>query len=125
MLSTLFGKKASKNANPPWDEIPFGAISLPIWRTLTRDGRARFAFGISRPWEKGGERYYARSFDVGNLWDIIGALEKLSLSLAAREDISGKDREVLMDVQSNLERALKSRQSNGAKYGNGHSEPTR
>lgn len=120
MLSTLFGKKArTQESNAPWDEIFFGDISIPIWRTRTKDGRARFMFGFSRPFEKAGRKYYARTFDIQNLWDIIGGLGKLTLNLADRDTVSPKDREILLRVHVAIKRALRAESSNGVDVSNG------
>ena len=115
MLSILFGKKArTQESQSPWDEIFVGDISIPIWRSRTRDGRARFMFGFSRPFEKAGRKYYAKTFDIHDLWDILGGLGKLTLNLADRDTVSPKDREILLRVHVALKRALRVEASNGA-----------
>lgn len=125
MLSTLFGKKQTEATEkqvgkPPWDEQRHGVVSLPIWRTPFGEGRARFAFGFSRP--LGEDRGYARSFKIEHLWDILRAMEELSLRLSVRHDVSREEREIAAQVQSVLDQALALRNRMST---NGHSEPTR
>lgn len=126
MLSTLFGKKATKsNTNPPWDTVVVGAISVPIWRSSTRDGQSRFVFGISRPFKNGGKELYAKTFGVEHLWDIARSLQEFALLLGSRRDVPRSDRVIIEQFIAALERALEARQVTPVKFAGGRSEPTR
>jgi hypothetical protein len=126
MLSTLFGKKATKpTGNPPWDTVEVGAISVPIWRNSRKDGLSRFVFGISRPFKDRGEERFGKTYDVEHLWDILRALQQLSLRLRARPDVPRNDQVILEQFLAAVERSLDCRQAAPVKIASGRSEPPR
>lgn len=125
MFSELFGKKKERKGNSPWDEIRHGGVTIPIWRAQARDGQSRFVFGISRVYEKHGESYYAKTYEIRNLMDIFHGLEKLAMKLTEREDVSLKNRQFLARILVVLEQVLSSPEVKGGQYVNGRSEPRR
>ena len=124
-MFNLFGKQkeSERNSNPPVDEKIYGPITFPIWRNRTKDGRTRFVFGISRPYERRGDLCYGKTFEVQNIKDIMFGLRKVGVSLLERDDLSLKDRHNLIQIISVLERVLSSPEVKSGQVANGHGEP--
>ena len=122
MLSTLFGKKASEKVQPnsPWDEVTWegSEVTVPIWKSRTKEGWSRFVFSFSRPFTSGGEKYYARTFEVQHVRDIVGGLDKLALLLASREDVAPNDRRDWLNVHRVMENAFRAIQAPKGHFSN-------
>lgn len=124
MLSALFGKKKVVSKNPPLDTVDSKRVSIPYWRSRTKDGESRFVFRISRAYEKFGKQYYAKTLEIQDIKDIFYGIQKLAKDLVDRRDLPLSDHHTLVRVSTLLERVLSSKEMKGDYEVNGHSEPS-
>lgn len=61
---------------------------------MSRRGRSRYVFGLSRPFLRDGKTRYAKTFGAENLSDILEGLLALQSSRIRRSDISEQDRDL-------------------------------
>lgn len=124
MFSALFGRKKVGSKNPPLDTVASKRVSIPYWRSWTKDGESRFAFRFSREYEKFGKKYYAKTLEIQDIKDIFYAIEKLTKRLIDERELPLRDRHTLARISVLLERVLFSPEMKSEQQVNGHSEPS-